>query len=185
MVVGNAWGQDFFLHNSQTLDVTSFYEVGATYDYSTANVENGGSITSVLATYNYSSVTISGGTVAELNPWDSSSAAISGGTVGFVDDYSTGNLIVSGGSIGILIGRSGSNVIFSGGSITELDSGGQLTIQPTANLVIPSTTTTYLWGGGCVIDTQSYAVTFNGTISGTIGLRGYPQSDIAVKRCRE
>ena len=93
----------FTLTDNQHLDVTTYYLDGYLYDYSSANILEGGMVESWLRAYDTSTVGVSGGSVEELYAYDTSSVDISGGNVNYLCTYNTSNVDISGGSVNLLI----------------------------------------------------------------------------------
>ncbi len=118
IVIGNAWG-DFVLTGSDHLNVTSSHTTGILWDYSTADVKNGGSVTNLYSN-DTSSVTVSGGNIRFLYSYGTSNVILSDGNIDFLDGYGTSKAVVSGGHIDYLYNYDTSSTSISGGSIKTM-----------------------------------------------------------------
>ncbi len=81
VLVGASTGRgDFILSDNQYLEVTSFHETGVLYDFSSADVKQGGNVTNLYVN-DLSSLAVSGGYVHELYAYGDSSIDMSSGFI--------------------------------------------------------------------------------------------------------
>ena len=130
---------NFVLNGVEHLDVTSYHSTGVLWDFTTADVKNGGSINNAYVNddavltvsggtvsdhvyaYNTSDVVVSSGYVNIMKAYDTSSVDISGGNFSALSAYHTISVAVSGGSLNTLVAYNTTSVIISGGSLSTLD----------------------------------------------------------------
>ena len=108
---------DFTLTGTEHLDVTTTYDRGVLYDFSSANVLPGGSVNTIIA-IDSSIVNITGGSAQVLNATDNSTVNVSSGSF---DSYLTAGdnstLNFSDASAPILAAFKNSTVNITGGSV--------------------------------------------------------------------
>lgn len=112
--------QDVYLGGNQHLDVVSSYRWGYLYDSSTASILPGGSFHR-LNSSGTSIVSVAGGSISEvLASDDYSSVSVTNGNVGVLVVRASGTIKVSDGNVGSLVVYDNADVSITGGSITSL-----------------------------------------------------------------
>ena len=116
-VVAGPARANFDLTGSQHLDVNVSPDVGNLYDSSTADVVEGGDI-STANLHNASSLAVSGGSVDRLYARDNSSVKVTGGITGSLFAYQDSSVDITGGKIqGFLHAYPDSSVDITGGEL--------------------------------------------------------------------
>jgi hypothetical protein len=109
----------FTLTGNQHLDITTSYDRGYLWDFSTADSLSGGSVT-WLDAYDNSTVNLSGGSVTWLDAYDSSTVNMPDGTVKWLKAYDSGIVNMSGGNTLYLKAYNSGIVNMSGGNNSYL-----------------------------------------------------------------
>jgi len=122
--IGTIYLNDGGIHDiDYKIEDSLWVDYGTPGLYTTVNWLDGGKISDALCGYKNSRISISGGTVRNLNSWDSSQVDVSGGSIyAYLVSCDSSQVDIFGGSICELCSYHSSQVDISGGSISEFGS---------------------------------------------------------------